>query len=203
MAGYLSGAIREEIVKRGEAVAHVEDLGRDACRGAGDRQSSDRPSPTSTCWSTRQRLSSSVGELYEMRASDGGVGASGRRGTRSTRTRSRASDGHRQGGREGRDRLTAAVKAQAKQVGLKAAGWAFGVALFEALRWRGSHREGITDMDITKILDGLDHAATVALLIGAGVGLLCANLDADAIGRMAARGWRVPSGWGETSAGWR
>lgn len=36
-------------------------------------------------------------------------------------------------------------------------------------------------MDITKILDGLDHAATVALLIGAGVGLLCANLDADAI----------------------
>ena len=36
-------------------------------------------------------------------------------------------------------------------------------------------------MDITKILDGLDHAATVALLIGAGIGLLCANLDADAI----------------------
>ena len=39
----------------------------------------------------------------------------------------------------------------------------------------------MTHMDITKILDGLDHAATVALLIGAGVGLLCANLDADAI----------------------
>lgn len=29
----------------------------------------------------------------------------------------------------------AALKAQAKQVGIKAAGWAFGLAVFEALRW--------------------------------------------------------------------
>lgn len=36
-------------------------------------------------------------------------------------------------------------------------------------------------MDIAKLIDGLDHLATVALLVGAGVGLLCANLDADAI----------------------
>lgn len=36
-------------------------------------------------------------------------------------------------------------------------------------------------MDIGKLIDGLDHAATVLLLVGAGVGLLCANLDADAI----------------------
>ena len=39
----------------------------------------------------------------------------------------------------------------------------------------------MTYLDSAKIRDGLDPAATVALLIGAGVGLLCANLDADAI----------------------
>lgn len=36
-------------------------------------------------------------------------------------------------------------------------------------------------MDIANLIDNLDHVATVALFVGAGIGLLCANLDADAI----------------------
>ena len=39
----------------------------------------------------------------------------------------------------------------------------------------------MTHMDIGELIDNLDHVATVALFVGAGVGLLCANLDADAI----------------------
>lgn len=44
----------------------------------------------------------------------------------------------------------------------------------------------MTEMDLTKIMDGLEHVSTLALLLGAGVGLLCANLDADGI---EADGW--------------
>lgn len=36
-------------------------------------------------------------------------------------------------------------------------------------------------MNTAELLSLLDHAATVLLVVGAAVGLVCANLDADAI----------------------
>ena len=52
MAGYLSAPSREEIVKRGEAVAHVE-TSWPGCLSRCGRSAVVRPgpSPTSTCWS--------------------------------------------------------------------------------------------------------------------------------------------------------
>lgn len=207
VAGYLSGAIREEIVKRGEAVAHVEDLVAGMLvevQEIGSRQTKAIAN-LDLLVNEVQRLSSSVGELYEMqgrlmvelahRAKQDSIHEDEITGVKTAIVKADA---------KADTALTAAVKAQAKQVGLKAAGWAFGVALFEALRWlmaatgKGlrtwTSRRFWTDWTTRRRWRCSSAQASVC----------CARTSTRTPSRrMATRGWRVPSGWGETSAGWR
>lgn len=184
VAGYLSGAIREEIVKRGEAVVHVEDIvagvlvvaqeqqrtldevsGRQAgavrdlheirnevgalhslvgnaersrAEYARERNEADamRDANIALIASEVRSLSGAVGELYETqgrllvelahRARRDSVHEEEITGVKTAIVKADA---------KADTALSTAVKAQAKQVGLKAAGWTLGVALFEALRW--------------------------------------------------------------------
>lgn len=145
VAGYLSGAIREEIVRRGEAVVHVEDLvagvlveaqeQRKIVESVSGRQV-EAIANLDLLVNEVRRLSSSVGELYEMqgrlmvelahRARQDSVHEEEITGVKTALVKADA---------KADTALSTAVKAQAKQVGLKAAGWTLGVALFEALRW--------------------------------------------------------------------
>lgn len=145
VAGYLSGAIREEIVKRGEAVVHVEDLvagvlveareQRRLVEEVGGRQAAAIANLDLLVNEVRS-LSRAVGDLYETqgrlmvelahRARQDSVHEEEITGVKTAIVKADA---------KADTALSTAVKAQAKQVGLKAAGWAFGLAVFEALRW--------------------------------------------------------------------
>lgn len=184
VTGYLTGAIRQEIISRGEAMAQAQDLvtgvlveiqeerqelERVSARQAGAvadlhemraevaalsslvrnaeaaradyahaRNEADRrrDADIALVLAEVRRLSTAVGEMDETqgrllvelahRARQDSIHEDEITGVRAALVKADA---------KADTALSAAVRAQAKQVGLKAAGWAFGVALFEALRW--------------------------------------------------------------------
>lgn len=184
VTGYLSGAIREEIIRRGEAMATAQDLvagvlveiqeerqelGRVSARQAGavadlhemrsevaalsslvrnaesaradyarQRAEADRRRDADTAMiaSQVQRLTAAIADQSEQigqiakelatRARHDSIHEEEITGVRAALVKADA---------KADTALSTAARAQAKQVGLKAAGWTLGVALFEALRW--------------------------------------------------------------------
>lgn len=128
-------SIRAEVAGLAALVRNAESSRADYAR---ERNEADhrRDANLDLLMSEVRALAGSVGELYEMqgrlmvelahRAKQDSIHEDEITGVRAALVKADA---------KADTALSTAVRAQAKQVGIKAAGWAFGLALFEALRW--------------------------------------------------------------------